>query len=416
MTKTKDAGHPAERKLAMATSKTIHLSVRDHDFVKRLRDPYSDSLHHLEAILPFSEVAKLDRGNANVRPHDPRKPAYKAMVETVELDPAIFHVRNRGITYLCDRFQYDNTKGVLTVVVPENRTESDDDQKFGIGDGGHTFGVIGDTIQRSAELTANNPDWVEPHVRVHFIAGYENGDIAIEQVVEALNTSAQVKQVSLDEYGNKFDDLKKALTDSGFDVANVAFRENENKEWAVEEIVQRMACFLKDRWTETHPASMYKSKSKALDLYTGENSRPEFEKLYGVIKDVITLPEFIQSVLSDGNAVARKSVSRLRVCKVLKSRETRPGTDYPTDYRLDQAALLPMAAAFRELLRLKGDRYEWRFDPHEVFVTCAPALYSVLTSRLLKTRTASQLGSDMEYWGNCAMIVMREKDRLIDAS
>lgn len=401
-----------------ATSKSIVLSVSDNDLVKRLKDPYSDHLFHLEAILPFHEVAKLDRGNANVRPPDRRKPAYKEMTATVEDDPASFHVRNRGITYFCERFQFDNGKGTLAVSVPlgsPNEDDLDNDRKFGIGDGGHTFGVIQDTMQRSAELSTANPDWVEPFVRVHFIAGYKNSDLSIEQVVEALNTSAQVKQVSLDEYANKFEELKGALVDSGFDVNLVAFRENEEKDWTVEEIVQRMACFLKERWTETEPASMYKSKSKALELYTSDATRAEFRKLYPVIKDVITFPEYIQSVLSEGEVVQRKSFSRLRVVKVLPKRFTRPGTKYPTEHRLDLAALLPMAAAFRELFRVNRDTYEWRFSPHEVFKTCAQTLYSVLTTRLLKTRNASQLGADMEYWSNCTKIVMREKDRLIEA-
>ncbi len=402
----------------MATkSKSVILTVSDGDLVKRLKDPYSDHLYHLEAILPFREVVKLDRGNANVRPPDRHKPAYRAMVETVEQDPQSFHVRNRGITYFCERFQYDNGKATLAVTVPaavNGGDDTDNDRKFGIGDGGHTFGVIEDTIKREADLRAQDDEWKEPHVRVHFIAGYKNTDIPIEQVVEALNTSAQVRQVSLDEYANKFDELKKALTDSGFDINLIAFRENEDKEWTVEEIIQRMACFLKERWTETHPASMYKSKSKALELYTNDNTRGEFQKLYPVIKDVITLPEYIQATLSEGDIVQRKSFSRLRAVKLLPKKWKRPGTQFPTEHRLDLAALLPMAAAFRELLRVRGDRYEWRFPPHDVFKACAQSLYSVLTTRLLKTRNASQLGSDMEYWGNCAMIVMREKDRLIE--
>jgi hypothetical protein len=101
--------------------------------------------------------------------------------------------------------------------------------------------------------------------------------------------------------------------------------------------------------------------------------------------------------------------------KLLPKKWTRPGTKFATEHRLDLAALLPMAAALRELLRIRGDVYDWRFNPHEIFKACAQPLYSVLTSRLLKVRNASQLGSDMEYWGNCAMIVMREKDRLMES-
>ena len=141
-----------------ASSRTVTLAVANSDLVKRLKDPYSDDLYHLEAILPFGEVVKLDKGNANVRPPDPKKPAYKAMLNTVEAEPQSFHVRNRGITYLCERFNYDNGKGTLTVTVPPGG-EQDSEKKFGIGDGGHTFAIIHDTVRRAAELKSENEEW-----------------------------------------------------------------------------------------------------------------------------------------------------------------------------------------------------------------------------------------------------------------
>ena len=78
------------------------------------------------------------------------------------------------------------------------------------------------------------------------------------------------------------------------------------------------------------------------------------------------------------------------------------------------AALLPMAAAFRELLVLKGDRYIWRVDPKQVFRNCTNDLYTVLLNRIAKVRVVSQLGSDMEYWSACVPIVMRAKDTVLD--
>ena len=200
-------------------------------------------------------------------------------------------------------------------------------------------------------------------------------------------------------YARKFDELKDALKKAGLDVGLVAFRENEEKDWNVVEIVQRMACFLKDRWKLTQPASMYRSKSKALELYISDQTRPEFRRLYDVVYDIITLPEFIQSQLSKGNIVQKGRLGRLRVVKPLKKPETRAGTQYLTDHRMDAAALLPMAAAFRELLVLKGDRFAWRVDPKEVFKVCGQELYELLVSRIAKLRTGSQLGADMEYWG-----------------
>src|SRR5262249_23601888 len=158
--------------------------------------------------------------------------------------------------------------------------------------------------------------------------------------------------------------LKKALEDQGFPPSVVAFRENEEKDWNVTEIVQRLACFLKERWKVTQPANMYKSKAQALALFKG--SPDEFGKLYDVVKDVVTFPEFIQSELSSGKVgVPVKSFGRLKSVRRLSKPETKPGTSYTTAYRVDMATLLPMAAAFRELLALKGDRYYWKVDPWE---------------------------------------------------
>jgi hypothetical protein len=117
-----------------------------------------------------------------------------------------------------------------------------------------------------------------------------------DEVVEALNTSVQVKQFTLEEYRGKFDELKEALTASRFDISQVAFKENEDKQWHVTEVIQRLACFLKDRWKITPPSSIYRSKDKALQLFVNDD-KDEFKKLYPIIKDVVTFPEFMRALL-----------------------------------------------------------------------------------------------------------------------
>src|SRR5207245_249888 len=139
--------------------------------------------------------------------------------------------------------------------------------KFGIADGGHSHEVVKRAVLRLPELQKSE-GWREPFIRVHFIATDREQLEDIDQVVEALNTSLQVQQYTRDEYQNKFEELKEALSKAGFDTSLIAFRENEEKEWHVIEIIQRLACFLKDRWQLTQPASMYKSKATALALYT----------------------------------------------------------------------------------------------------------------------------------------------------
>jgi hypothetical protein len=398
-------------------TRTIEVFPRDNDHCKRLKDPSAANLFHLEAYLPFTEAVKLEKGNANVRPPSERKKPFEDMLETVENDPASFHRKNRGITYLCDKFEFDNSKQRLLVSVPvvdSRATElnGDDEPRYGIADGGHTFEVIRRTVDRINELREVE-GWREPFVRVHFLAGETVVTGELEQIVEALNTSSQVQQYTLDEYQNKFEGLKNALSMSGFDVNLVAFRENEEKDWDIREIIQRMACFLKDRWKFVQPTSMYKSKGKALDLFTNDTTRPEFEKLYGVARDIITLPEYIQSEFSRGGAIKGKRFGGLRAVKNLKRPTTRPGTSYVTDHKMDLAASLPIAAAFRELLELKGDRYQWKVQPEEAFRRSAEELYKVLATKSRTANSVNSLGSDGELWTLAVNIVLRTKDDVL---
>jgi len=304
---------------------------------------------------------------------------------------------------------------VVNPATSNGQASDDDEARFGIADGGHTYEVIRRTVDRINELREIE-GWSEPFVRVHFLAGEIGAMGELEEIVEALNTSSQVQQYTLDEYQNKFEDLKTALSMSGFDVGLVAFRENEDKEWDIREIVQRMACFLKDRWKFVQPTSMYKSKGKALDLFTNDATRLEFEKLYGVVRDIITLPEYVQSEFSRGGAIKGKRFGGLRAVKNLKKPTTRPGTGYVTDHKMDLAASLPIAAAFRELLELRGDRYHWKVQPGEVFRRSAEELYKVLATKSRTANSVNSLGSDGELWTQAVNIVLRTKDDILAES
>jgi hypothetical protein len=154
---------------------------------------------------------------------------------------------------------------------------------------------------------------------------------------------------------------------------------------------------------------MYKSKGKALDLYTNDSTHDEFCKLYDVAADVVTLPEFIQSEFSKGDAVKGRKFGKLRAVKNLKKSYTPSGTNFVTDHEMDLAASLPIAAAFRELLELKGDRYYWKADYKEVFKVAAEELYKALLTKVRTAKAVNSLGADTEYWTQCANIVLRAK-------
>ncbi|PYU30282.1 MAG: hypothetical protein DMG31_14315, partial [Acidobacteria bacterium] len=233
----------------------ITLRVSDPDHCKRIKDPFDPNLHQLETLLPFSEVNKLVSGNANVRrPKESSKP-FKSMLDSVDKSPRAFHIKNRGITFICDAFELTsaapNGSRQLNITLADNGDgdymdeEITDARKEGIADGGHTFAVIANTMLRMEDLKKNE-DWTEPYVRVRFITS-KAAFVVPEEMVEALNTSTQVKEHTMDEYRNEFQPLKDIFTKANFNIAHIAFRENDTGEWDIRDILQRLGCFLKDK-------------------------------------------------------------------------------------------------------------------------------------------------------------------------
>lgn len=400
----------------------ITLRVSDADYCKRIKDPFDSNLHHLETLLPFSEVNRLVSGNANVRkPKESSKP-YRKMIETVEKYPRAFHVKNRGITFICAAFDLTqaNQSGVRNLNI-HLETDHDvdlldaevmDARKVGIGDGGHTFAVISDTMRRIDELRAVE-GWIEPYVRVRFMTS-KAAYVSPEEMVEALNTSTQVKEHTMDEYRNEFQPLKDILAKSNFNVNNISFRENDSGTWDVRDILQRLACFLKDK-----PAlgpQLYKSKGKALKMYIDPKTREEFLALSDVMLDVMFLPEYIESQFSSKEHMkTRNRFGGLGVVNQLENEFTYPSLGYKTRHRLDVGASLPLAGAFRELLQTdqKTGKLVWIVDWKEAFKRTADDLYRALTSNLAVAKSVSSLGSDPAYWTTAANVILRIKSEML---
>ena len=81
---------------------------------------------------------------------------------------------------------------------------------------------------------------------------------------------------------------------------------------------------------------------------------------------------------------------------------------------MDLAESLPIAAAFRYLSELKGDRYYWKADYKEVFKIASDELYKTLLCELKPTKAINALGADTEYWTQCANIILRAKDEVLN--
>ncbi|MDQ2774467.1 MAG: hypothetical protein M3Y57_06005, partial [Acidobacteriota bacterium] len=94
---------------------------------------------------------------------------------------------------------------------------------------------------------------------------------------------------------------------------------------------------------------------------------------------------------------------------------TYPSLGYTTHHRLDLAATLPLAGAFRELLQVdpKTGKQFWIVDWKEAFKRTADELYRALTSNLATVSAVASLGSDPAYWTTAANVILRAKSEML---
>ena len=167
-------------------------------------------------------------------------------------NPDLFVFMNRGLVIAAEDVTYDNKTGMVTLSFKDKHLH-------GLLDGGHSYRIISENT--SAEL--------EPprYVKVEFLTGFDHDDIT--NVVDARNTSNQVKDQSLFELQNKFEDLKNTLVSQRY-YDNIAWKEYETdkktdkpKTIDVRDIISIMMCFdISNFSSSKHPINAYRSKVK----------------------------------------------------------------------------------------------------------------------------------------------------------
>jgi hypothetical protein len=151
-------------------------------------------------------------------------------------------------------------------------------------------------------------------------------------------------------------------------------------------------------------------------MYIDSKTREDFLALENVLVDVAFLPEYIECQFSSKeNMKTRNRFGGLRVVDAFDNDHTYPSLDYKTRHRLDLAATLPLAGAFRELLQTdpKTGKQLWIVDWKEAFKRTADDLYRALTGHLVTANGASGLGSDPAYWTTAANVILRIKSEML---
>ena len=372
--------------------------------LRRIPSPVDDD--GLKTYMSVVNVRKLPDLSAwrriNVR--DAKTTGYvpKQIRKTLDEAPGDFLFKNRGLVITVDSATYDNESGVLTL-------QFSDPEKHGLLDGGHTYRVIKEYCEAAED---DDPEVEQAYIRIEVLEGFNNEQI--REIVDARNTSNQVKDQSLMELANSFEGIKNAIANKPY--ANlVGYKEYEIMEGSdgktakpidVREIVALMTVFDKDRYGDnTHPIIAYSQKAACLNRF--KDYPDSYEKIYPILPDILELWDKIhldlrvwyESFKAKQNQGARfgriTGVTSEREVKLLYSGQTAEDI-IPSSFKF------PILAALRAFVEESDGRYHWGLDVDDALNDdLGEQLAEAVISNAIELRNPNKLGKTNSVWDQC---------------
>src|SRR5262249_49700047 len=155
-----------------------------------------------------------------------------------------------------DSVSFNNQNGHMTVVLS-------DPNLHGLLDGGHTYNIL--LEERETLQDAQ-------YVKLELLEGFKQEEIPT--LVDARNTSNQVRDQSLMNLQGEFEKLKKALALQHYS-GLIAYKEHEllddggSKPIDVREVIAILTCFDRANFSDrVHPINAYRSKSACLQHFS----------------------------------------------------------------------------------------------------------------------------------------------------
>jgi hypothetical protein len=396
----------------ISVSPLIELTVPPKN-LKRLDDPHDNSRYAYECQVPVTEAAKLVIGRANPRKQDLKKKLAVDIGESLSVTPDIFHLKNRGLWVAASKAEYDNQTQTLSLWCPQGPQE----KRYGIVDGGHTKAIIDEYL---ASLAADGSTKFEngvpklepmPYVAVHIKVGVED---SLEDMAVCLNRSSQLKEYALADFQGEFDDLKALLDKESFG-KDIGYTENEQTDYDVLDVIQRLTLFCVGVYPNSgegsHPVVAYASKAKCLEQFLAHKKK--FLALAPIIAECFRLPDQVEVLLpaaSGSNKFGGFNFARTRP----KGSASKPAASLrglPTngvvkawgaEYKVSEAIIYPVAAALRVLIRTKKDGtvVGWREDPVKFFQAHGHKLFGIVRQFYDDAgKSLTAVGKNSEFWG-----------------
>ena len=169
------------------------------------------------AIVSINDLPSSISDWTDINPRDPKTKSGVSLKirATLTDDPEWFLFKNRGLTLLVSSVDYNNKENIISL-------ELSNKSIHGLLDGGHTFKVIQEYLE---ELPEKEKEGINGLIKIEILEGIDELENAVK-IVEARNTSTQVKPQSIEELNHNYDPLKEALKNE-FYSNNISYKEYE---------------------------------------------------------------------------------------------------------------------------------------------------------------------------------------------
>ena len=320
--------------------------------------------------------------------------------KSVQTNLELFVFMNRGIVVAVDSVSFDNRSSKITLTMR-------DPNLHGLLDGGHTYNILCE--EREA---LDEPQFV----KLEILEGFNQDELP--DLVDARNTSNQVRDQSLMELQGEFEKLKRALSACAY-ADRIAYKEHEvlddgsTKPIDVREVIAILTCFDRQNFTErVHPINAYRSKAACLQHF--KEHKKDYERIYPLAPDILELYDEIQLQLPELYNRARGRNGEVaggkfgKLTGVTTYKGTRKGhllfTDRDTKYGVPAGFVYPVLGAFRALLDEKDGRYVWGkgLKPTKLLHSdLGETLADTIGNFALDARNPSKTGKSPLVWQAC---------------
>lgn len=318
---------------------------------------YKQGYRNYFAIIQTRNLPDLSKWRKiNVRDPKLTGAVPKAIRSSFHDNPDMFLFMNRGIVLSVESVFFDNKTSTLSLTLRNP-------DLHGLLDGGHTYNIV---LEETDNL--HQPQFI----KIEILEGFSSENIT--QLVDARNTSNQVRDESLMNLAGEFEELKNALGGASY-FDHIAFAEfevdasNNPKPIDVREIIAILTAFDRNNFDDkVHPINAYRSKAACLKHF--KENTGSYKRIYPLTKQLLSLydtiylklPDLYNTVRGQTGGVTGGKFGKLTGVTVYQSEKRYANLhfiDQKSRYGVPSGFIYPILGAFRALLEEKNGTYVW---------------------------------------------------------